>query len=219
MTTLLRGGYGYPQAGGLLTRGLFACVIDRSGASPKQTFVLDLVQFAEAEQLSRARGGDVGGSCDAGVPEHSPERFAREVEIEEPGAGLIGRWIMPSSRERHHVHRLPQGLVAPFQAALHHAGRSACGNRRPTGVRRVGRDHDGAGQDADRGERPRSERRSAGLSNRERSAVARFGAANYAKAKRLAKEKSLHLMDALSEVGFGDPTMMRRLARRYMMGR
>lgn len=41
----------------MLTRGLFACVIDWSGASSKQTFVLDLVQFAEAEQLSRARGG------------------------------------------------------------------------------------------------------------------------------------------------------------------
>ncbi len=37
-------------------RGLFACVIDRIGQSPKQTFVLDLVQLAEAQQLSRARG-------------------------------------------------------------------------------------------------------------------------------------------------------------------
>ena len=57
MTTVLTEGgvYVYPQIRGLLTRGLFACVIDPTGNSPKQTFVLDLIQFAEAEQLARAR--------------------------------------------------------------------------------------------------------------------------------------------------------------------
>jgi hypothetical protein len=54
---LTEGGvYVYPQIGGLLTRGLFACTVDPSGGSPKQTFVLDLMQFAEAEQLARTRG-------------------------------------------------------------------------------------------------------------------------------------------------------------------
>ena len=58
MTQLLSEGgvYVYPQVGGLLTRGLFACRIDPTGASPKQTWVLDLMQFAEAEQWARARG-------------------------------------------------------------------------------------------------------------------------------------------------------------------
>ena len=57
MTQLLTDGgvYVYPQVGGLLTRGLFACRVDASGATPKQTWVLDLMQFAEAEQLARAR--------------------------------------------------------------------------------------------------------------------------------------------------------------------
>ena len=57
MTTLLTNGgiYVYPQVGGLLTRGLFACRVDASGAMPKQTWVLDLMQFAEAEQWARAR--------------------------------------------------------------------------------------------------------------------------------------------------------------------
>ena len=56
ITLLTRGGvYVYPQVGGLLTRGLFACWIDSTGGSPKQTFVLDLMQFAEAEQLGLAR--------------------------------------------------------------------------------------------------------------------------------------------------------------------
>jgi len=57
MSTLLTGGgvYVYPQVGGLLTRGLFACSIDSTGGSAKQTFVLELMQFAETEQLAMAR--------------------------------------------------------------------------------------------------------------------------------------------------------------------
>ena len=57
MTELLvEGGvYVYPAEGGLLTRGLFASVLDPTGVLPKRTFVLDLVQFAEAEHLARAR--------------------------------------------------------------------------------------------------------------------------------------------------------------------
>ena len=53
---LTEGGvYIYPQEGGLLTRGLFACVLDPTGAQPKRTFGLDLMQFAEMEQVARAR--------------------------------------------------------------------------------------------------------------------------------------------------------------------
>jgi len=58
MTTLLTEGgiYVYPHVGGVLTRGLFACRIDPTGEAPKQTWTLDLMQFAEAEQLAHARG-------------------------------------------------------------------------------------------------------------------------------------------------------------------
>jgi hypothetical protein len=49
-------------------------------------------------------------------------------------------------------------------------------------------------------------------------AVARFSAKNYAKAKELVSSKGLHLMDALSEVGYNDPAMMRGLARRELTG-
>ena len=47
-------------------------------------------------------------------------------------------------------------------------------------------------------------------------AVARFSAMNYAKAKDLVSSKGLHLMDALSEVGYADPAMMRGLARKTL---
>jgi hypothetical protein len=50
-------------------------------------------------------------------------------------------------------------------------------------------------------------------------AVARFSAKNYAKAKELVSSKGLHLMDALSEVGYADSAMMRGLARKTLSTR
>jgi hypothetical protein len=47
-------------------------------------------------------------------------------------------------------------------------------------------------------------------------AVARFSEKNYVKAKELAKTKGLHVMDALSEVGYNDPAMMRGLVRKEL---
>jgi hypothetical protein len=49
--------------------------------------------------------------------------------------------------------------------------------------------------------------------------VARFSAKNYAKAKDLVSSKELHLMDALSEVGYSDPVMMQGLARKELTGK
>ena len=49
-------------------------------------------------------------------------------------------------------------------------------------------------------------------------AVARFSAKNYLKAKELAASKRLHLMDALSEVAYADPAMMRGLVRKELTG-
>ncbi|MBD0305971.1 MAG: hypothetical protein ICV76_05400, partial [Nitrospiraceae bacterium] len=56
MTDLLtRGGvYVYPQTGLLVTQGLFACKVDPSGLAPKQTWALDVSQYAEAEQRVRS---------------------------------------------------------------------------------------------------------------------------------------------------------------------
>jgi hypothetical protein len=49
-------------------------------------------------------------------------------------------------------------------------------------------------------------------------AVARFSAKNYMKAKELAATKRLHIMDALSEVGYNDSAMMRSLVRKELYG-
>ncbi|MGB4068988.1 MAG: hypothetical protein WBK08_13240, partial [Nitrospira sp.] len=47
-------------------------------------------------------------------------------------------------------------------------------------------------------------------------AVARFSEKNYTKARELVASKGIHLMDALSEVGYADPAMMRGLARKTL---
>jgi hypothetical protein len=49
-------------------------------------------------------------------------------------------------------------------------------------------------------------------------AVARFTAKNYAKAKEFVATKGLHIMDALSEVAYNDPVMMRSLVRKELGG-
>ena len=84
MTTLLTegGGYVYPQIGELLTRGLFACVIDPTGGVPKQTFVLDLMQFAEAEQLACARSLAIQVSCHQEIAGDSAFSFGMLAEFE-----------------------------------------------------------------------------------------------------------------------------------------
>jgi hypothetical protein len=50
-------------------------------------------------------------------------------------------------------------------------------------------------------------------------AVARFSAKNSMKAKELATTRGLHMMDALSEVGYNDSLMMRGLARKELGAR
>ena len=58
MTGLLTEGgiYIYPQTALLVTQGLFTCKIDPAGLYPKQTWVLDVMQYAETEQLVRSYG-------------------------------------------------------------------------------------------------------------------------------------------------------------------
>jgi hypothetical protein len=123
MTQLLTEGgvYVYPQVGGLLTRGLFACRIDAGGAMPKQTWVLDLMQFAEAEQLGPVARRAVDRGGDRGVLSNASRRIKNQAGQKESRPRLPDP--RPCGREgrRYQVHRLPQRLVSPFQAALHHA--------------------------------------------------------------------------------------------------
>ncbi|MDE3221773.1 MAG: hypothetical protein KGO23_20650 [Nitrospirota bacterium] len=222
MTALLTDGgiYVYPQIGGVLTRGLFACFIDPAGGAPKQTFVLDLMQFAEAEQLARARS--------LALPDAALQVFTRtlpdelKTKLQQKNLGLDYRtldravskggdikyidfrkdWsphfkrlcIMPDGRlvETGGLEEFAQlhGITPAQAKTLVEQGGTLEVNGEILACQIVN------GQPA----------------------VARFTAKNYAKAKELVATKGLHIMDALSEVAYNDPVMMRSLVRKELGG-
>jgi hypothetical protein len=223
MVTLLTGGgvYVYTQASGILTRGLFACRIDPTGAVPKQTWTLDLMQFAEAEQLTRARGIPLDEVAALVLYRTLPE--ALQAKLDQKNLGIDYRtldravakggdikyidfrkdWsphfkrlcIMPDGRlvETGGVEEFAQlhGITSAQAKTLVEQGGTLEVNGEILACQIVN------GQPA----------------------VARFSAKNFMKAKELAGTKGLHMMDALSEVGYNDPTMMRGLARKELGAR
>jgi hypothetical protein len=216
---LTEGGvYVYPQEGGLLTRGLFACRMDDSGAAPKYTFILDLMQFAEAEQSVKARS--------LSLPEAAWQVFHRTLpealraKLDQKNLGLdyrsLDRAVAKGGDIKYidfrkdwspHFKRLcimPDGRLVETGglqefARLH--GITAA--QAKTLVEQGGTLEVG------------DEVLACQIVNGQ-PAIARFSARNYAKARDLVRTKGLHLMDALSEVGYGDPAMMRALMRKEL---
>jgi len=220
MTSLLTEGglYVYPQVGGVLTQGLFCCVVDPQGGLPKQTWVLDLMQFAEAEQVSRAR------SCS--LQDAAVEVFRRTLpdelraKLERKNLGLDYRTVSPQVAKggdikyidfrkdwSPHFKRLcimPDGRLvetgglqefAQLHGITEAQAKTLIGEG---GILEVG-----------------EEVLACQIVNGQ-PAVARFSAKNYVKAKELVTAKGLHLMDALSEIGYNDPAMMRGLMRKEL---
>jgi hypothetical protein len=223
MTDLLTGGgvYVYPQVGGLLTRGLFACAVTADGSAPKQTFVLDLVQFAEAEQVARARAIGLLPAAVEVFTRTLPEELKAKLRQKNLGVDYrtLDRAVAKGGDIKYidfrkdwspHFKRLcimPDGRLVETGgledfARLH-------GVTIPQAKTLV---EQGGTLDIDGGEVLACQ-----IVNGQ-PAVARFSARNYAKAKELAATKNLHLMDALSEVGFNDPVMMRGLVRKELTG-
>ena len=213
---LTEGGvYLYPQDGLLVTRGLFGCRIDPSGNAPKQTWVLDVTQYAEAEQLSRSYG----------------------LPLEEAAARVFYRTLAQELRDRLNQKNL--GLdYSKLDRAITRGGdikyidfrkdwsphfKRLCimpdGKLVTTGtLEEFAELHRITVQQA------RTLIAEGGTLEVEgdmlvcqvvngQPSVARFNRTQVAKAKELVATKGLHLMDALSEVGLSDPLMMRALRR------
>jgi hypothetical protein len=218
-TLLTEGGvHVYPQVGGILTRGLFACRVDPRGEVPKQTWTLDLIQFAEAEQLSHARGIPLDEVAAMVFHKTLPEEL--KSKLDQKNLGLDYRtldravakggdikyidfrkdWsphfkrlcIMPDGRlvETGGLEEFAQlhGITPAQAKTLVEQGGTLEVNGEILACQIVN------GQPA----------------------VARFTVKNYARAKELAAKNGLHIMDALSEVAYSDPVMMRSLARKEL---
>jgi hypothetical protein len=223
MTAVMTQGgvYVYPQTGGLLTRGLFACIVDPANTRPKQTFVLDLMQFAEAEQLVRARGIALDAAALEVFQRTLPEEL--QAKLQQKNLGLDYRTLDRSVAKggdikyidfrkdwSPHFKRLcimPDGRLVETGgleefARLHGITTAQAKTLVEQGGTLEVQDEVLACQ----------------IVNGQ-PAVARFSAVNYAKAKGLAEAKGLHLLDALSEVAYNDPAMMRGLARKVLANR
>lgn len=214
------GTYVYPQVGGLLTRGLFACLLDQEGASPKWTFVLDLMQFAEAEQVARARSISLEKAAKE-VFEHTlPVELKAKLAQKNLGLDFrtLDRAVSKGGEIKYidfrkdwspHFKRLcimPDGRLVETggleEFARLHGITQAQAKMLVEQGGTLEIDGDVLACQIVNGQ----------------PAVARFSAKNYTKAKELAAAKGLHLMDALSEVGYSDPAMMRGLARKELTG-
>jgi hypothetical protein len=222
MTQLLTTGgvYVYPHEGGLVTKGLFACLIDAGGARPKQTFVLDLMQFAEAEQLARSR------TCS--LLEAAGEVFQRTLPVElkeklqQKNLGLdyqtLDRAVARGGDIKYidfrkdwspHFKRLcimPDGRLVETGGLEEFARLHGI-----TTLQAKALVEQGGTLEVD------GELLACQIVNGQ-PAVARFSAKNAMKAKELAASKGIHLMDALSEVAYDDPVMMRALVRKELTG-
>lgn len=218
VTNLLTEGgiYVYPRSGPLVTRGLFQCRIDPAGCLPKQTWVLDLTQYAEAEQLSRSYG--------LALEEAAARVFVRtlppdlQARLRQKNLGLdytkLERAVARGGDIKYidfrkdwspHFKRLcimPDGRLVPTSGLDEFADVHGI----TTGqARRLL--EEGGTLEVD------GEVLSCQIVNGQ-PAVARFNRTQYAKAKELVASRGLHLMDALSEVGLSDPAMMTALRRR-----
>ncbi len=223
MTQLLNdgGAYVYPQVGGIVTRGLFACRIDSTKTAPKQTWVLDLMQFAETEQLARAQSVPLEEAAFRVFMRTLPQELQRKLEQKNLGLDYrtLDRAVAKGGDIKYidfrkdwspHFKRLcimPDGRMvetgglAEF-AALHRISMAQA----KTLI------EEGGTLEVE------GEVLACQIVNGQ-PAVARFNSQQYAKAKELVSSKGVHLMDALSEVGYNDVAMMRGLRRKELGGR
>lgn len=217
MTRLLTEGgvHVYAESGPLVTRGAFVCKVDPSGRTPKQTWLMDIVQYGEAEQVARSSRIPILDAAERVFYRALPEEL--RTRLQQKNLGLEDAKSERPARKGEDVSYIDfrkdwsphfKRLCIMPDGRLVETG----------GVEDFARLH-GIAID-----RARTLLQEGGLLevNGEvlacqivngQPAVARFSARHYAKAKELVEQKGLHIMDALSEVGFNDPAMMRALKR------
>ena len=217
MQALLRDGgvYSYPPTEGLVTKGLFYCKIDPEGTQPKQTWVLDVEQCADAEKLAKYRDISFENAIEEvfyrGLADELRERLSKKnlgidyskLERSVAKGGDISYIDFRKDWSPHFKRKcvMPDGTMVETGgvqefADFHHISVSQ------------------AKELLDEGgtlEIPEGVLACQIVNNQ--PTVARFNAKQYTKAKALVEEKGLHLLDALSEVAFNDPLLMRSLRR------
>lgn len=218
MESLLKNGgvYVFPQEGLLVTKGAFVAKVDHQGTQPKQTWMLDLEQFAAAERLRTGYGVSLEEATERvfyrGLPQELQDRLKKpnlgldysKIEKSVAAGGDLTYIDFRKDWSPHFKRKcvMPDGQLIETSglqdfAELHDIAMDDARNIL---------DHGGTLELKDRGVL------ACQIINGQPS-VARFNARQYSKAKALQQEKNLHILDALSEVAYKDPILMRTLRR------
>ena len=213
---LTEGGlYTYPETGGVVTRGLFVCRVDPTGQEPKQTWVLDLEQTAQVEQLARF--------SDIPLPEAAARVFYRglsealQERLKQKNLGLdyskLERSVAQGGDVRYIDFRKDWSPYFKRKCSMPDGSMVETGG--------IGEFAELHGITVAQAQTLMEEGGTLDLEDgvlacqviNNQPTAARFNAKQYAKAKELMEAKGLHVMDALSEVALNDPVLMRALRR------
>jgi len=210
------GVYLYPQDGLLVTKGAFVSKVDAVGKEPTQTWIMDVEQYAAAERLRQSYGLTLEEGMERvfyrGLPQELQDR------LKKPNLGLdystlesavaAGGDIRYIDFRKDWSPHFKRKCVMPDGRLIETSGLEDFAELHGTTVEdaRTLLDNGGTLELKDRGVL------ACQIINGQPS-VARFNARQFSKAKALAKEKDLHLLDALSEVAYQDPILMRALSR------
>jgi len=207
--------YVYPQTGSLVTRGLFVCKVDSTGETPKQTWVLDLTQYTEAEQLARSYGLSLADAAERiflrDLPEELKERLSQKnlgidyskLDRSVARGGDISYIDYRKDWSPHFKRKctMPDGSMVETGgieefASLHEITvPQAQQLLQEGGILEI------------------KEGVLACQIINNQPTVARFNKRQYAKAQKIAESKKLHIMDGLSEMALKEPALVRALRR------
>ncbi|MDR4494563.1 MAG: hypothetical protein AB7P17_06285 [Nitrospirales bacterium] len=218
MESLLKDGgvYVFPQEGLLVTKGAFVAKVDPNGQQPKQTWLLDLEQFAAAERMRTGYGVSLEEATERvfyrGLPQELQDRLKKpnlglDYSKLERSVAAGGDLTYIDFRKDWSPH-FKRKCVMPDGQLIETSGLQDFAELHDISVEDARNllDHGGTLELRDRGVL------ACQIINGQPS-VARFNARQYGKAKALQQEKDLHMLDALSEVAYKDPVLMRALRR------
>ena len=218
MERLLQDGgvYLYPHEGPLVTKGAFVCRLDPTGKNPKHTWVMDLEQYASAERMRQSYGVTLEEAMERvfyrGLPQELQDRVRQKnlrIDLTKSDSGnLCGGDIQFIDFRKDWSPHFKRKCVMPDGRLIETSGLHDFAELHGISVdeTRALFDHGGTLALKDGGAL------ACQIINGQPS-VARFNARQYSKAKALAKVKELHMLDALSEVAYQDPVLMRALRR------
>ncbi len=213
---LTEGGlYLYPETGGVVTRGMFVCKVDPTGREPKQTWVLDLEQTAQAEQLAKVSALPLAEAAARvfyrGLSEELQERLNRK------NLGLdyskLERSVAQGGDIRYIDFRKDWSPYFKRKCSMPDGSMVETGG--------IGEFAELHGITVAQAQTLMEQGGTLELEDgvlacqviNNQPTVARFNAKQYAKAKELMATRDLHVMDALSEMALNDPALMRALRR------